>query len=579
MSTLTDLINSLSSGGFTEEEGQQILEASGGDLQAISDSSGFSLGEVEQFVSDFNLSYNPLDTNPLDTTSDSGLSSIDLSGVSVRDPGVSSSDPYDVPYYEPPKSTIDSTVGDVNNGGASDNNVVDGIAQGLDYADKVMQAVQGAQRGATAAGVGSNLTSALEKGSSLLGGVEGGILGFTPLGVFTTILQLGGFFDGLDGLGDPADLTEDQQAELILRAYQEGGGNVDEFGEDSEGDIYQNPEVALDIVDSLKGLNRDDLADQVAITEGVDSSVRDTDTPPTGYVRDEQGYLRDVASGQYWLMTNDGPMRTSPPLVPVPMPEDGGGGSSGGGGGGGGGGGASSDSVSGGSDPIDSEHPWTYQGNGVFTHDGTGASVTVEGVASNDQYVVGDKYGNRDDSITNSDGDTVSEVEQGEDGIWRVVVGGGSSGGGGITATPPTGGSTDVPGPPSSGGSGGTGGTGGSGGGTGSSGGGTGSSGSGGTGGTGSSGGSGGGTGGSGSGSGGTGGGSGGTGNGSGGGGTGTGNGSGTGSGSGNGTGPGQGMFAPMTRGSNTAAIFSDFKLDNIPQSTVRIQRLFRSIV
>lgn len=391
------------------------------------------------------------------------------------------------------------------------------------------------------------------------------------LGLFQGSLP-GLLFGLMDLFGSKKDWQADPETteNLIrsLESYQEQlqqQTSTDARGEDTEGAFGIDSDLMFDIQDTLNALYGD-LAEEQGI--------------PEGYVRDEQGFLRDVNTGQYWILDSRGkPIITTPPLVPVPMPQTAGGTS----------GGTSSSStsptstddsglVSGQMPAGDSQGgggaetgSWVYNSDrGVFEQ--VGGIETFEPVAGNytdGQVVTSDQAS----EIFDKWGENVADVDQTPDegdslldiintSLSRVDLSGttdrtygGFAGDTRVTGTtnidpgsPIGGGGTDTS----------TGGTDTSGGGTDRTGGFTGDtvitgttnidpgdpippSG----------------------------------------GGTGDDNGGGTNGGSGRRTEPEPeppSLFRPVTQGSSTAAIFSDFGLNNIPQTPFRIQRMFRRI-
>tara|TARA_R110000868_G_scaffold207972_8_gene457128 strand:- start:652 stop:2157 length:1506 start_codon:yes stop_codon:yes gene_type:complete len=187
--------------------------------------------------------------------------------------------------------------------------------------------------------------------------------------LFKSFLENFGFFKG-DGV-TATKLTPEQRIEQAYNLFQQsqqapgdgiGGGTE---GQDGRliGMITQAESLGMDATPW-----RDQLSNQF----GIDSVPGDA---PEGYVKDGQGFLRDVATEGYWLMDKNGnPTKTTPPLVNVPMPKVGDAG----------GGGATvstsgstpSDSsgatVSENSDPTNGgESPWKYS-NGKMTNVITG---------------------------------------------------------------------------------------------------------------------------------------------------------------------------------------------------------------
>ena len=150
------------------------------------------------------------------------------------------------------------------------------------------------------------------------------------------------------------ELPLEQQAEIIydqfLSKVASGGQGLG--GEDTEGAAAFTPETAQAVYDFIANLNLSDV-------EGLLTDIRNTQEPgtvddpiPEGYVRDSQGFLRDIATEGYWLLSNGKPIPTTPPLIPVPMPSTGGAATSG-----------ATTSVRDITDDI-----WTYEGEGVFSN-------------------------------------------------------------------------------------------------------------------------------------------------------------------------------------------------------------------
>lgn len=408
MSNLQDLITSLSADGFTAEEGQEIINAAGGDLQAISDASGVDMKDINAFISEYDLQ--------LPTTNNSNDSApLDLSNLT----GLLSPNPTDVPQMSVSGSSIPSssekTNEDLADVGLQTYNTLNTI--------KNAQAAQNAYNAAQAA-VAAN-TQAAAAGNTLAAQAAGGLANeaaaakaamFLPgLGLFATAINLMGIFDKKGSLEETpytTDVAIDLMETAISDAQQQTTSSADPNIKDTEGVYGMDDMLMGDLQDSLKRLYAQKAEEDGAI--------------PEGFARDEQGFLRDADTESYWILSDNGAlMRTTPPLVPVPMPEitpttsgGGGGGSASGGGGG---------SQSGGSDASsDAIGDWTYDADaGVFRQ--TGGTETI--VPRDGSYEDGQSMSNEEMSEVferwgELSEDNTAETPDDEDEFVDIITGG-----------------------------------------------------------------------------------------------------------------------------------------------------------
>ena len=161
---------------------------------------------------------------------------------------------------------------------------------------------------------------------------------------------------------DAVETTPEMATEDLYRYLQETEGAVPEGG--TEGRDMQ----WLGLLERASELGMDDLVSTLQRDPNIATHLAGADDPlPTGYVRDEQGNVRDAATGAYWMVIDGRPVSRTPPLVPVPMPNQNAGGGGGGGSASGGGGSGS---------PVDLEHPWEYS-NGTLTNVVTGEVIAA----------------------------------------------------------------------------------------------------------------------------------------------------------------------------------------------------------
>lgn len=280
------------------------------------------------------------------------------------------------------------------------------------------------------------------------GGVgEIGLTALVPgIGLFANLVDLMGIFDG-GGLGDPTDwedLTPEQQANIVASNYRrqiaEGGSDIG--GETTEGAAGFDPALEEEVYNFLVDRGQKELGKGLFTNPLLSNSLTQSDIPE-GYVRDEQGFLRDVATGQYWILDPDGePFMTTPPLLPVPMPDisdagGGGGGSEGGGSEGGGseGGGSegggfdilnpSTDVTGNEGDFYDAEHPWEYDAETrTVTNVITGETAVLD-EESGALLEDGGRYSAGDGGVIDDQGNKVADIQE-KDGINVLVgIGGG----------------------------------------------------------------------------------------------------------------------------------------------------------
>ncbi len=364
MANLQDLINSLAADGFTAEEGQQILNQAGGDFQSIADASGFSLDEVDAFVRDNNLQV---------PTSSNASEPLDLSNLT----GLLNYDPYDVPQQSSSANVASTDNKDPNLAGTALDtynmfNAVSG-AQGAQTAYNAAQAAVAANTQAAAAG--NALAAEAAKGLANEAAAAKAALFMPGLNIFTGLVKMMGLFEG-GGLQETPYTTEDA-IELLEGEQERLSRQTESSTEDSEGSFANSEFMQAEIDKGIKALYGDLAEEKGVLDDG-------------GFVRDEQGFLRDIDTGQYWILNDKGSlMRTTPPLVPVPMPEItpntvGGGGSTSSTSDTSGGGGASP--TGGGSDaPGD----WVYDADaGVFRQTGGTETIVPQDGSYNDGDVV-----------------------------------------------------------------------------------------------------------------------------------------------------------------------------------------------
>jgi hypothetical protein len=130
--------------------------------------------------------------------------------------------------------------------------------------------------------------------------------------LFKAFLDQFGFFKG--GGPKAVTLTPEQQIEQAYKLFQNQPS-----GSFTEGEDARLTGLIMD-ADKL-GLDTTEMRNQLKTQFGIDTVPEDL---PEGYVRDSQGFLRDVATEGYWLLDNGTPKKTTPPLVNVPMPKTGG---------------------------------------------------------------------------------------------------------------------------------------------------------------------------------------------------------------------------------------------------------------
>lgn len=210
---------------------------------------------------------------------------------------------------------------------------------------------------------------------------------FSPIGLdpgsllFSAFLHFMGRRGGKDWSG-AVEATPEIIAQSMYDMLQQSSAGMPGGPEDVEGRDAQIQAIIQQASDLGLPQIIADLANQPEIAGLVKTSQ---DAPPAGYVWDEQGHLRDTATGSYWTLMGDSPIRATPPLVPVPMPSEAPQTPSGG--------------ASGGGDsnvqptapeltPYDLEHPWVYS-SGKLTNSVTGEVVDAPtGVA----FEEGGKY-------------------------------------------------------------------------------------------------------------------------------------------------------------------------------------------
>jgi hypothetical protein len=144
--------------------------------------------------------------------------------------------------------------------------------------------------------------AALDALISIIGGPGGQI--------FKAFLDQFGFFKG--GGSKAVNLTPEQQVEEAYKIFQDQQLAT-------QGTEGQDARLMGMIADADRiGLDTTDLRAQLKNEFGITSVPGDL---PEGYVRDSQGFIRDVATEGYWTIGSDGePTRRPVPLVNVPMP-------------------------------------------------------------------------------------------------------------------------------------------------------------------------------------------------------------------------------------------------------------------
>jgi hypothetical protein len=131
--------------------------------------------------------------------------------------------------------------------------------------------------------------------------------------LFKAFLDQFGFFKG--GGPKAVTLTPEQQIEQAYKLFQ------NQPSPSAEGTEGEDARLTGLIMDAEKlGLDTTEMRNQLKTQFGIDTVPGDL---PEGYVRDSQGFLRDVATEGYWLLDNGTPKKTTPPLVNVPMPKTG----------------------------------------------------------------------------------------------------------------------------------------------------------------------------------------------------------------------------------------------------------------
>jgi hypothetical protein len=137
--------------------------------------------------------------------------------------------------------------------------------------------------------------------------------------LFKAFLDQFGFFKG----GSQAvNLTPEQQVEEAYKLFQDQslqdqleatrGGATEGRAEGRDARLSSMISEAEKI-----GLDTTDLRSQLKNEFGITSVPGDL---PEGYVKDSQGFLRDVATKGYWILDKGNPKKTTPPLIDVPMP-------------------------------------------------------------------------------------------------------------------------------------------------------------------------------------------------------------------------------------------------------------------
>jgi hypothetical protein len=140
------------------------------------------------------------------------------------------------------------------------------------------------------------------------------VIGGPPGQLFKAFLDQFGFFKG--GGPKAVTLTPEQQIEQAYKLFQ------NQPSPSAEGTEGEDARLTGLIMDAEKlGLDTTEMRNQLKTQFGIDTVPGDL---PEGYVRDSQGFLRDVATEGYWLLDNGTPKKTTPPLVNVPMPKTGG---------------------------------------------------------------------------------------------------------------------------------------------------------------------------------------------------------------------------------------------------------------
>ena len=134
--------------------------------------------------------------------------------------------------------------------------------------------------------------------------------------LFKSFLENFGFFKG-DGV-TAVKLTPEQRIEQAYNLFQQSqqapGDGIDGGTEGQDGRL-----VGMITEAERLGMDATQWRDQLKNQFGIDSIPGDA---PDGYVKDSQGFLRDVATEAYWILDKNGnPTKTTPPLVNVPMPK------------------------------------------------------------------------------------------------------------------------------------------------------------------------------------------------------------------------------------------------------------------
>ena len=210
-----------------------------------------------------------------------------------------------------------------------------------------------------------NLMSGFNTMAKSLSAADAGtkIFGIDPASLlFSAFLNFMGRRGGKDWSG-AVEATPEIIAQSMYDTLQQSAAGMPGGPEDVEGRDAQIQAIIQQASDLGLPQIIADLANQPEIAGLVKTSQ---DAPPAGYVWDEQGHLRDTATGSYWTLMGDSPIRATPPLVPVPMPSEVAQAPSGGG----------SVTTPTPSDltPFDLEHPWVYS-NGKLTNSVTGEVV------------------------------------------------------------------------------------------------------------------------------------------------------------------------------------------------------------
>ena len=164
-------------------------------------------------------------------------------------------------------------------------------------------ALSGVMNFAAADDVSGRKNAALNTLVSVIGGPAGTL--------FKSFLDQFGFFKG--GGPKAVTLTPEEQVEAAYKLFQ---NQLQSAEGETEGEDARLIGLIND-ADKL-GLDTTDMRNRLKTQFGIDTVPGDL---PEGYVKDSQGFLRDVATEGYWLLDKDGtPFKTTPPLVNVPMP-------------------------------------------------------------------------------------------------------------------------------------------------------------------------------------------------------------------------------------------------------------------